>query len=372
VNARHEFVLAALEPNANLAELCRAAGISRKTAYKWLRRFRERGVIGLEDMSKRPRGSALKASGEVVMRVLELRGNHPRWGPRKLRVVVARGLAPEEVPSERTVARILERAGEIRTRRRPPSKPSLSKVPPDNRAGAPNEIWTVDFKGWWNAKDGARCEPLTVRDAHTRFVLKAKLMTDTGTEPVRAEFLELFEQRGLPQAIQVDNGPPFGSTQARLGMTTLSAWWVALGIRVIRGRPAHPQDNGAHERMHLDMRYDVEDLSAENVKRQQAALDAWRVEFNEVRPHEAIGMKVPADLYASSSKRYSGPRKALYPATMCTRKVTDSGRVRYRGQMLRIGQGYRGYEIGIESLTDPKVVRVHFYELDLGEFILPV
>lgn len=372
MNARHEFVMRAMEPDANLAELCRAAGISRKTAYKWLLRFRERGMVGLEDMSRRPRGSSLRATGEVVMQVLELRGAHPRWGPKKLRVVIARGLAVEDVPSERTIARILERAGEVRARRRPPTRNAASKDAPNVGANAPNALWTVDFKGWWNAKDGAKCEPLTVRDAFSRYVLKAKLMTQTGTEPVRAEFTELFERRGTPLAIQVDNGPPFGSTQARCGMTTLSAWWVATGIRVIRGRPAHPQDNGAHERMHLDMRYEVEDMSADNLERQQAEMDKWVHEFNYVRPHEAIELKVPSDLYSSSPRRYSGPRKARYPTTMCTRKVTESGRVRYRGKLLRIGQGFRGYEIGMESLDDPTIVRVQFYELDLGVFQLPV
>jgi len=211
-----------------------------------------------------------------------------------------------------------------------------------------------------------------VRDGFSRFVLKAKLMTQTGSHAVRAEFDELFERRGVPLAIQVDNGPPFGSTQARCGMTTLSAWWVATGIRVVRGRPAHPQDNGAHERMHLDMRYDVEDLSADNFAGQQVAMDKWVHEFNHVRPHEALDMKVPNDLYRSSQKRYSGPREPKYPATLCTRKVTESGRVRYRGKLLRIGQGFRGYSIGIEAQDDPAFVRVQFFELDLGLFQLPV
>jgi putative transposase len=311
VNARHEFVLAAMAPDAKVAELCRDAGISRKTAYKWIQRFRERGIVGLEDMSRRPRSSPLQASGEVVMQVLELRGAHPRWGPRKLRKVLARSLAADETPSERTVARVLERAGEVRARRRrPPEASSAAKDAPSCLAEAPNDLWTVDFKGWWNSKDGAKCEPLTVRAAYSRFVLKSHIMLRTGTEPVMAQFKELFECRGLPKAIQVDNGPPFGSTHARCGVTTLSAWWLATGIRVIRGRPAHPQDNGAHERMHLDMRYEVEDVGADNVREQQAAMDNWCHEFNYVRPHDAIDLKVPGDLYRPSSRRYRGPRQA--------------------------------------------------------------
>jgi hypothetical protein len=153
-------------------------------------------------------------------------------------------------------------------------------------------------------------------------------------------------------------------------MTTLSAWWVAIGIRVIRGRPAHPQDNGAHERMHLDMRYDVEDPSAANLKKKKEAMDAWTQEFNCVRPHAAIEMKVPADLYTASPRSYCGPREAKYAPTLCVRKVSNSGRVRYNGHLLLVGMGFRGYEVGIEPDQDPKSVRVQFYDLDLGIFVL--
>lgn len=373
MKARHEFVLNAMAPDANIAELCRDAGISRKTGYKWLKRFREAGLEGLDNMSTRPQGSCVRVSGEVVLRVLELRSAHPRWGPKKLRVVVGRGLSDDDTPSERTIARILQRAGEVRSRRRPPRLDDpRAKDAPNPIIDAPNDLWTVDFKGWWNARDGAKCEPLTIRDGFSRYVLKAKLMTETGTEPVREEFEELFARRGIPKAVQVDNGPPFGSTQARCSMTTLSAWWVATGIAVIRGRPAHPQDNGGHERMHLDMRYEVEDVGADNLVHQQAQLDRWMHEFNNVRPHEAIDLKTPSELYLRSERSYSGPRTPHYGNQMCTRKVASSGRVRYRGQMLRIGQGFRGYEVGIEQGVDPNTVRVQFYELDLGSFPLPM
>ncbi len=269
MKARHEFALNALAPDANVSALCREAGISRKTGYKWLKRFKEAGLDGLESMSTRPRGCSVQVSGEVVLKVLELRRAHPRWGPRKLRVVMARSLDADEIPSERTVARILERAGAVRTRRRIQRCTTEVSEAPNTTVNAANDVWTVDFKGWWNARGGAKCEPLTIRDAFSCYVLKAKLMTTTGAVPVRGEFEELFTRRGIPLAIQVDNGPPLGSTHARCRMTTLSAWWVATGIRVIRSRPAPPQDNGGHERMHLDMRYEVEDVGADTVEHQQ-------------------------------------------------------------------------------------------------------
>ena len=366
---RHEFVLKALEPFANIAALSREYGISRKTAYKWIKRFKEQGVVGLEDISRRPHGSPLRASGDVVLKILELRTQYPRWGPKKLRVVLERSVDEEEVPSVRTIARVLERAGLVTRRRKKPPLVGRPLDAPQVDCETPNDWWTVDFKGWWSSRDGARCEPLTVRDAASRYVLCAQLMESTRAGPVRAEFERTFDLNGLPKVIQVDNGSPFASTRARLGMTSLSAWWVSLGIRVVRGRPSHPEDNGGHERMHLDMRYDVEDVGASSVEAQQRRLDEWRHEFNHVRPHEALGQRVPADLYSRSPRRFCGPRLPSYPSHLVVRTVSTSGRCRYRGNLVRIGQGFRGYDVGIE-LVDQATIRVQFYELDLGTFPL--
>lgn len=368
VKIREEFVLRALEPHANVAELCREYGVSRKTGYKWLARFKERGVIGLEDMSRRPHRSPLRASGDAVLEILRLRREHPRWGPRKLQVVAARVLGEDETPSVRTIARILERAGETR-RSRSSTGAARPTDAPSTDVSECNERWTVDFKGWWRAGDGSRCEPLTVRDALSRYVLCARLVEDTRATTIKELFTGLFEEFGLPRSIQVDNGPPFASTRARAGLTTLSAWWVSLGIELIRGRPGHPQDNGAHERMHVDMRFDVEDRAAPTIAEQQRALDRWRHEFNHVRPHEALDMKVPGDVYHRSPRRFMGPRPQRYPAIFETRRVSEMGRVRYHGHLLRIGAGLRGFDVGLERVGD-LAVRAHFYELDLGEIQL--
>lgn len=368
VKQRHEFVLRALEPGANISDLAREHGISRKTAYKWLERFRERGVLGLEDLSRRPHCSPLRASGEAVLEVLRIRSEHSTWGPKKLHAVLARSKKGDELPSVRTIQRILERAGEV-TRRRRPAPQGRPVTAPESDVKGPGDLWTVDFKGWWNADDGARCEPLTVRDAHSRFVLCAQLVHDTCSEAVKAEFEQLFKEHGLPRAIQVDNGPPFACTRAVCGLTKLSAWWVALGIRVIRGRPAHPQDNGAHERMHLDMRYEVEDVGADSIAVQQERLDTWRQEFNHVRPHEALSQQTPASVYHVSPRPYKGPRDACYPPHAIVRVVNSSGRIRYRGHLVRVGTGLRGYEVGVLEIDDT-AVRIQFYELDLGLFTL--
>jgi putative transposase len=368
---REEFVLRALEPNANVAELCREYRISRKSGYKWLKRFRQRGVGGLTDLSRRPHRSPLRASGEMVLEVVRLRAERPRWGPKKLRAVLLRQFTPSDVPSVRTIARIVDRAGLVapqRTRHtelrsRPADAPNVS-------VQGPNDLWTVDFKGWWRSHDGDRCEPLTVRDAFSRFVLCANLMPGTSTDHVRKVFERLFEQFGLPAAVQVDNGSPFASTRARGGLTTLSAWWVSLGIRLVRGRPSHPEDNGGHERMHFDLRFDVQDKRAHSAKRQQHLLDAWVQDFNHVRPHEALGQRTPAQLYVRSTRLLRPPLPPLYPPGFAVRRVACNGVIRLAGQRLRISLGLRGLLVGVRQLDNGRV-HVLFYDMDLGEVEMP-
>jgi len=363
---KQEFVLAALAPDANVAELCREHGISRKTGYKWLDRFRDGGLPALEDESRRPHTSPLRATGDAVLEVVALRAERPRWGPKKLRAVLLRRLPADDVPSVRTIARIIERAGMIERRRRPaPGVNARPEGAPDVPVTAPNDLWTVDFKGWWRAGDGARCEPLTVRDACSRYVLCASLTAGTTGGAVRAEFERLFEKHGLPIAIQVDNGSPFACTRARGGLTALSAWWVSLGIRVVRGRPAHPQDNGAHERMHVDLRFDVEDHAGSNLAAQQAHLDVWREEFNHVRPHEALGQEVPAARYKKSPRRMRGPRPATYPVDFEVRRVSAKGSIKYGGQSLRVGDGFRRQLVGVRRVDELRI-ELRYYDVDLG------
>jgi transposase InsO family protein len=222
MDLREEFVLRAKAPGAIVAALCRECGISRKTGYKWLARYDARGVEGLADLSRRPR-RAVETSGEVVLRLAALRCAYPRWGPKTLRhLLTKQGVA--DVPSVKTVARILERLGEPRLRAPRRAGPAaLDRQAPRHVIEAPNDVWTVDFKGWWKTRGGEHCEPLTVRDAFSRYVLCCKVMTSTAMLGVREAFERLFQQYGLPAVIHVDNGSPFGSTRARGGLTQLSA-----------------------------------------------------------------------------------------------------------------------------------------------------
>ena len=362
---REEFILRALEPDVNLSELCREYEISRKTGYKWLQRFKEGGIEGLRERTRRPHSSPLSASGEAVLRILELRRSHVRWGPKKLHAVLARQLKAAELPSERSIARILERAGVSVSRARRPAT-NAPTVPPRAEATCPNMLWTVDFKGWWRTGDGSRAEPLTVRDAYSRYVLCAELMTTTTGEASRRVFERLFEKHGLPESLLVDNGSPFVSMRSPGGLTTLSAWWVSLGIRLVRSRPACPQDNGGHERMHLDMRFDVEDVATHDLEGQRAALERWRHEFNHVRPHEALAMKVPSKRYSRSERPYLGPMRAWYPFGAEVRQVNKKGIAKFRGRSVYVSMALRGQ--GVAFVDDAEgVTEMFFFKTSLGQ-----
>ena len=360
---REEFVLRAKEPDACMAELCREYGISRKTGYKWVNRFDEGGIAALTDMSRRPHSCPVSTSGEMVLRVLELRSRHQRWGPKKLRQVLLRSSETDEVPSVRTIARILDRADVVRRRkRRPKATPGAA---PLAEVEACHDLWTVDFKGWWRTRDGQRAEPLTVRDAFSRYILGCTLMTSTAVAPVREVFERLFELHGLPRAIQVDNGSPFACTRSPGGLTKLSAWWVSLGIRVVRGRPGHPQDNGAHERMHLDMALEVEVDPEQDLEAQQVALNVWQLEYNHVRPHEALEQRTPFSVFRRSTRPYKGPRRPLYPPGWTTRRVNKKGSIKYGGKSRYVSAALAGQLIGVRDRDDGRL-DVLFYDLDLS------
>jgi transposase InsO family protein len=370
---REEFVLLALEPAACMAKLCRQYGISRQNGYKWVRRYHEEGVDGLQDRSRRPLGSRMQASGEVVLQVLELRQKRG-WGPKKLQELLRGQLRREgqnaAVPSMRTIARIIVRAGFVKKRKRLTLPAGRATGAPAPHVEAPNDLWTVDFKGWWRAQDGERCEPLTVRDAHSRYVLRAALLGSTATVVVRPEFQRLFERYGLPRAILSDNGSPFACTTAPCGLSELSAWWVSLGIQVIHSRPGCPQDNGGHERVHVDM-LNLERASAPSRQAQQVLCDKWQREFNHVRPHEALAMKTPAQVYRPKVRR---PIPKLvthnYPNGAVLRKVLTNGHFWWNGRSLFLSRSVRGHSIALVCPPGQRMATIMFHHMALGQLDL--
>jgi len=349
-----------IEKGATIAGACREHGITRTTGHKWWRRYKEGGYAALDDQSRRPDSAPLATAEDVVMAVLEARESHPRWGPVKLATLLRRRLG-EQTPSERTIARILKRAHKVRERRK---RRPLSVVDraPDVLAPSPNDVWSVDFKGWWLALDGTRCEPLTIRDACSRFLLAAVMCGSRGDD-VKLVFEQLFRRYGLPKAIRCDNGAPFISSRSRAGLSKLSAWWISLGIAVVRSRPGCPQDNGAHERMHADMAGDLQVRPAADHTAQQRALDRWRQMFNHVRPHQALAGKTPADVYKVEEKRR--PLSHVYAAHLIRRRVTSAGHFSFGGDPCPLGLPFVGLDVGIERF-DRFRVRVWLCYVDLG------
>jgi transposase InsO family protein len=360
VDLIREFVLKASDDLANISELCREYGISRKTGYKWLKRYEAHGEAGLVDGSRRPK-KMLSTSAEVVFRVNELRAEHRFWGPKKLRELLRREFG-KRAPSVKTVQRILRRLG------LPLMRPRLRQVKLVRQArvlnaARPNDVWTADFKGWWKTKDGRRFEPLTVRDAASRYILLCVHSRET-VEAAMKHFTKLFTAYGLPKVIRVDNGPPFGVANAFGGLTRLSAWWVSLGIDVSFSRPATPSDNGAHERMHGDVALELQSEPSADVVTQQRVVDHWVQKFNYVRPHEALGMKAPAQLYRRSKARFKQPSKPTYPADALRCRVSPRGRIALDGHQYFVGIGLAGQTVGVRRQNDK--LRLLFYELDLG------
>jgi putative transposase len=357
-----EFIEKAGAPGANISELCRHYGISRQTGHKWLRRFRAQGYNGLVEQSRRPQTSPLTTAEEVIVRILELRDAHWSWGPDKISRILRRAHG-EDAPSKSTVARVLQRLGRMRKRRSPVRIWSVDGRP-RVEVHAPNDLWTMDFKGWWCARNRDRCEPLTVRDAFSRRVLAVALLESSRIKDVRQVLQRLFERHGLPTALQSDNGTPFVNVRARGGLSKLSVWLLSLGIRLVRSRPGCPQDNGGHERMHRDLS-ELERNPARSRKAQQRACDRWMVEFNEVRPHEALGGKTPAEVYRNSERRSLAPVVPSYPPEWDVRRVFRNGKVSINGDEVFISTVLAGQLIGVkrEGLLR---WRARFFDVDLG------
>lgn len=356
MNQKKEFVLKAIH-SRNFRQLCEEYGISTKTGYKWRERFYQYGYEGMSELSRRPLGHAKELGEAVICEIIRLKHAHPSWGPRKLRDIYQR--LHSQVPSESSFKRVLERVGLVE-KRRVRERTEAGRICLGRKASAPNEIWTVDFKGWWRGANGQRCEPLTVRDEYSRYVLDLRVVADARTETIRTCFERLFERNGVPEAIRSDNGSPFASSAGVLGLSKLSAWWVALGIDLERGRPGCPQDNGAHERLHLDVERELRG------EQQQASFDEWRRSFNEERPHESLAMKRPAELYQSSPRKFEGTAEDLTYPKMEPRRVSQIGTIRYEKHRIFISTALAGWSVGLEPCGGRKF-NVHFAQLLLGQ-----
>ena len=356
MDQRIEFCCKALR-GGNFRALCREYGISAKTGYKWQERFLRDGAHGMVDESRRARSHPESLAEEQLCRIVALKLAHPHWGPRKIRELYLRqhGTAA----SESSFKRVLERSG-LTQKRKVRAASQSGRLRSGRKAEEPNQVWTVDFKGWWYS-GLERCEPLTVRDEYSRYLLELRALEDARSLTVQKRFERLFECYGLPEAIRSDNGSPFASRSAVHGLSRLSAWWIALGIDLERGRPGHPQDNGAHERLHRDISLELQCLG----RIDQNSLELWRQEFNEQRPHEALGMRCPSELYRHSARPYRGGiRQPDYPQMMM-RRVNHTGLITWANHELFISSSLAGWSVGLKPVEQEQL-EVWFAQLLLG------
>jgi putative transposase len=367
MDGKIEFVLRAMRQDSDFCALCREFGISRKTGYKWKQRFLHDGISGLSDQSRRPESSPNQLGEDQVCQIIRLKQAHPHWGPRKLREVFARQFSAELVPSESTFKRVLDKAGLVVHRRPRKSEEAGTRLTQPIVAERPNQVWTVDFKGWWYTLDRQRFEPLTIRDGYSRYILCARALASARTDIVREEFQRVFERNGLPEIIRSDNGAPFAADSSPLGLTRLSAWWLTLGINLDRIRPGKPQENGAHERMHRDIASEVERAADVDLVKQQATLDVWVRTFNNERPHESLGMKLPREFYTPSSRVFDrSPVQLVYPSHYRVRKIRTNGKLSIDNIQIFVSQAIAGLEVGLERIDDTRYT-TWFCRLPLGE-----
>lgn len=349
---RARFVLEALEGWTSMSELCADYGISRRTGYKWLDRYREHGLSALMDRSRAPRRQAEITPPEVVKEIVAVRNAHPTWGPRKLRAWLERKKPKEKWPACSTIGAILRREGLVKGRKRRSRTPGAWS-PSRTAADAPNRVWTADFKGEFRLGCGRLCYPLTIVDAHSRYLLDCRALPGTGTAGARATFERVFRDYGVPNVIRTDNGIPFSSSQAVAGLSRLSVWWIRLGIQLERTRRRHPEDNGAHERMHRTLKAEATRPARRTPELQQRAFNAFRKIYNEERPHEALDMRAPGRIYKPAEKRMPDRLPPIsYPEDYQRRRVNIHGQIRWRSKDYFVSETLRGESVGVALNED--------------------
>jgi transposase InsO family protein len=347
-----------------MVDLCREFGVSRKTGYKFLNRYRECGFGGLTDLSRR-RLMVNRTSDAVEKMVIRLREDRPTWGPKKIHAKLKELCPGVTIPAASTIGSILDRCGMIspRKRRRRATFSPSSKLAVSH---APNDIWCVDFKGQFRMTNGVYCYPLTISDHFSRYVLGCEALESTKSQSVFETFEAVFREYGMPNVIRSDNGSPFSST-GLAGLSRLNVWWIRLGITPERIAPGHPEQNGRHERFHLTLKQETTRPVAKNSVQQQEKFDQFVKDFNEYRPHEALGMAKPSNLYRPSLRVFPEDLPPLeYPLHDIVRSVHTAGGIRLgRANEYHISQALAGERVGLRELA-PKLWLVSFAGIDLG------
>jgi transposase InsO family protein len=343
MSQRYEFAILAAHSGVNFTELCRRYGISRKTGYKWFDRFSEGGAAALEDQLRRPRCSPKQCPEAVADKVLKLRAAHPAWGGRKLRRRL-QDLGHEDAPAASTCTEILRRAGKLE----PEATAGHRPMQRFERA-MPNQLWQLDFKGDFATQSGVRCHALTMLDDHSRYNLSLTAAGDQTTMTVRTILTEAFAQNGLPEAILCDNGAPWGSIGSDTGHTALTVWLLRLGVRVLHGRPYHPQTQGKEERFHRTLEAE---LLSRHTWRDLAHCTEQFVRFRHIynceRPHDALAGATPISRYRPSPRSLPETLPPIeYTSGVEVRTVREKGVITFRGQTWLIGRAFASLPIGL-------------------------
>jgi putative transposase len=363
MDERVRFVARRLE-GESMAALCAEFGISRKTGYKIFDRYKDCGVKGLTDRSRRPYRQANRLPAPLEATIVRLKREYPGWGAPKIREKLRRQAIAPQLPAISTVHAVLDRHGLVKRRRRRHHSTAATFL---SRPTEPNALWCADYKGEFMLGNRQYCYPLTITDFASRYLLACEALSTTQVTFAFPVFERAFKEFGVPLAIRTDNGVPFAAPTALYRLSKLAVWWLRLGIHLERIAPGQPQQNGRHERMHLTLKKEATKPAAANVLQQQARFDAFVDRYNEDRPHQALAMKVPADVYVRSPRVYRGLDDLTYPFHDATFTVTNCGRICFHGRKVNLSHAFAGQNVGVTQVGE-RIWLVTFMQYDLGYF----
>lgn len=349
-----------------MAELCREFGISRKTGYKFWHRYKDVGLKGLTDRARRPFRYANQLPLQLKKEILRIKHEKPSWGAPKIHEIIKRKYPEVKTPARSTIHCILDRHGLVKRRKKRRFK---TQGTPLTHTYNPNDIWCADYKGEFMLANRQYCYPLTITDFSSRFLLACEGLESNSERLAFSIFEQTFQKYGLPKAIRTDNGVPFSSPCALFGLSKLSVWWLRLSICIERIKPGNPQQNGRHERMHLTLKKEATKPAGKNLLQQQEKFDIFTQEFNTQRPHQALDMRYPNEIYRYSTRPYKGIQELSYPFHDRTVTVTNCGRLCFKKKKINLSSTLAGQDVGVKEVNDG-VWLVTFMDYDLGYFDL--
>ena len=363
VDERLRFI-ARLRDGEKMARLCAEFGISRKTGYKIRDRYERCGLEALTDRKRRPYRQANQLPPQLEHEIVRIKRAFPSWGAPKIRERLRRHIVGVRCPAISTVHAVLDRRGLVMRRRRRRYRAEGTAL---SQPTQPNDLWCADYKGEFMLANRRYCYPLTITDFASRYLIACDALSTTQEIYAFTVFERAFRDCGLPRALRTDNGVPFASPNALYGLSRLAVWWLRLGIALERIRPGHPEQNGRHERMHLTLKAEATKPAVANVLQQQARFDAFQTCYNRERPHQALGMKIPSELYAPSPRPYRGLPELDYPFHDWTATVTTCGRICFKTRKVNLSQVFAGQDVGVRQVDD-RIWLVTFMHYDLGYF----